>query len=332
MLTLPSFNSIRRPRRAKQSQDNSPPNQSNSSTTSPKDTEKPRSTHIEHSKATLKRATRTRKIFSLLTSFFFLISVVFLVLVEIGNTHIRPVLRNTYFLKLDLSHIIPRSVPNSVLINSIARTLGLHDFYQVGLWNFCEGYTNSGVTSCGKPRTLYWFNPVEILLNELLAGATIALPEEIISVLNIVKTASHYMFALFLLGICLSSFSIILMPFSIYSRWASLPTAILSFLAALATTAATIIATVMFIIFRNVFTTAPEVNINAELGIQMFAFMWIASGFGILAWLVQMGMCCCCASRRDVKKGKKRGSSKAYAGNEHQGLERSASRRSKKGE
>lgn len=26
------------------------------------------------------------------------------------------------------------------LSNSIARTLGLHDFYQVGLWNYCEGY------------------------------------------------------------------------------------------------------------------------------------------------------------------------------------------------
>jgi hypothetical protein len=32
------------------------------------------------------------------------------------------------------------NVPNAVLINSIARTIGLHDFYQVGLWNFCEGY------------------------------------------------------------------------------------------------------------------------------------------------------------------------------------------------
>ena len=45
-----------------------------------------------------------------------------------------------YFFKLDLADIIPQSVPNLTLMNSIARTLGLHDFYQVGLWNFCEGY------------------------------------------------------------------------------------------------------------------------------------------------------------------------------------------------
>lgn len=102
-----------------------------------------------------------------------LLSLVFLILVLIGNTHNRAVLRDTYFLKINLSNIIPRSVPNAVLINSIARSIGLHDFYQVGVWNFCEGYDDgSGITYCSTPRKLYWFNPVEILLNELLAGAT----------------------------------------------------------------------------------------------------------------------------------------------------------------
>jgi hypothetical protein len=105
-------------------------------------------------------------------SLLYLIAWIFLVLVVIGNVADKPVLRNTYFLYLDLSNIIPVSVPNAVLINSIARTIGLHDFYQVGLWNFCEGYDNEGITYCSKPETLYAFNPVEILLNELLAGAT----------------------------------------------------------------------------------------------------------------------------------------------------------------
>lgn len=35
--------------------------------------------------------------------------------------------------------------PNSRLLNSVARSLGLHDFYQVGLWNFCEGYNDECV-------------------------------------------------------------------------------------------------------------------------------------------------------------------------------------------
>ena len=126
------------------------------------------------SKQQIKRATRTRLGWALLTSLLLLISVVFVILVELGNTRMNPILNKIYFIKLDLANIIPVSVPSATLINSIARTLGLHDFYTVGLWGFCEGYNGEGVTACSKPATLYWFNPVQILQTELLSGATSA--------------------------------------------------------------------------------------------------------------------------------------------------------------
>lgn len=126
----------------------------------------------ELSKEQIKRATRTRKSWALLTCFFLFVSVIFLILVEIGGVKNRSIIKNWYFIRLDLSNIVPSSVPNFELINTIAQTLGLHDFYQVGLWGFCEGYQDEGVTSCSKPQTLYWFNPVEIIKNELLAGAS----------------------------------------------------------------------------------------------------------------------------------------------------------------
>jgi hypothetical protein len=102
----------------------------------------PRSHRRHVSKADIRRSTRLRKSFAAVASVSYLISFVFLVLILIGNTHNRPVIRDIYFFKLDLSNIIPLSAPNAMLINSIAQTLGLHDFYQVGLWNFCEGYNN----------------------------------------------------------------------------------------------------------------------------------------------------------------------------------------------
>jgi hypothetical protein len=126
----------------------------------------------ELSKQQIKLATRTRKIWALLTSFFLFVALVFLILVEIAGVADRAIIKNWYFIRLDFSNVVPSSVPNSALINTIAQTLGLHDFYQVGLWGFCEGYKGQGVTSCSKPMTLYWFNPVEILGNELLAGAS----------------------------------------------------------------------------------------------------------------------------------------------------------------
>ncbi len=116
------------------------------------------------------------------------------------------------------------------------------------------------------------------------------------------------MFTLFLTGACLTFLSILFTPLSVRTRWATFPIAFLTFLSALFTTTASIIATVMFIIFKNVVEGAePEVNIVPTIGVEMFAFMWIASGCAILGWLIMMGQCCCCASRRDVRRGKKRG-------------------------
>jgi hypothetical protein len=126
----------------------------------------------EPSKAQIKRATRTRLHWALFSSFLLFLSVIFLILVEIGNTSVSKGLNHIYFLKLDISHIIPVSVPNAVLINSIAQSLGLHDFYTVGLWNYCQGYNGEGTTACADTQTLYWFNPVDIIQSQLLAGAT----------------------------------------------------------------------------------------------------------------------------------------------------------------
>jgi hypothetical protein len=199
-----------------------------------------------------------------------------------------------------------------MFVNSLARSLGLHDFYQVGLWNFCEGYNNEGITHCSTPTSLYWFNPVEILLNELLAGATIALPAEISNILSLIRIASHIMFGFFLTGICMNFVSILTAPITLYSRWWSFPFAIWTFIAALLTTAATIIATVMSVIFKNVATSQPGLNIGASIGTDMFAFMWIASAFSIFGFVIHLCMSCCCASRRDVRTGRRTGNEVAY--------------------
>lgn len=120
------------------------------------------------------------------------------------------------------------------------------------------------------------------------------------------------MFGFFLTSACLSSALVLLAPLSLFTRRWTFPIALLAFLNALLCTAASIIATAMFVIFRNVISGVAELNIGADLGAYLFTFMWIASAFAIAAWVVQTGLCCCCASRRDVKTGRKRGDEKAY--------------------
>jgi hypothetical protein len=66
----------------------------------------------------------------------------------------------------------------------------------------------------------------------------------------------------------------------------------------------------MFIIFANVFTNAdPNLNIKAHVGVQMLVFMWIASGFSLLAFIIQLGSCCaaCCGGRKARKQLKAQG-------------------------
>lgn len=70
-------------------------------------------------------------------------------------------------------------------------------------------------------RTLYWFDPVSILLNELLRGATIALPAEVVSALRLVRITSHWMFTCFLVGTCITFTCVFVAPlgFSSKPRW-----------------------------------------------------------------------------------------------------------------
>jgi hypothetical protein len=109
---------------------------------------------------------------ALISSFFLLLTVIFLILVEVGSTGTGSVKASIYFININLTNIFPESVPDAAIINSIAQTIGLHDFYRVGLWGYCQGYNGQGITSCSKPETLYWFNPVQIIISQLLAGAT----------------------------------------------------------------------------------------------------------------------------------------------------------------
>ena len=126
------------------------------------------------SKSQLRYATKTRRGFAIACAFLFFISLIFLILCDIGNVNAqsRPILGHMYMFKMDTSNIVPASTPHAQFYNSLAQTIGLHDFYQVGMWNFCAGYDDSrGITYCSTPTVGYWFDPVHILLSELLAGA-----------------------------------------------------------------------------------------------------------------------------------------------------------------
>ncbi|EEU45113.1 uncharacterized protein NECHADRAFT_41644 [Fusarium vanettenii 77-13-4] len=228
----------------------------------------------------------------------YFLSIPFLILVIIGNTHINSTLNDIYFFQLDVSQVIPISVENSNLLNSVARSLGLHDFYQVGLWNFCEGYLDEGVTFCSEPKQFYWFNPVEIMISELLAGAQIALPSQAVTVLNLLKMGSKIMYAFFMGGISVNFVLIFASLLVIRTRWFSLLLTLLAAIASIFVSVAAIIATVISIAAKVALTAQDQLNIRANIGVKMFAFMWIAAIFTDVAFLLHAAMGCCCKPDR----------------------------------
>lgn len=110
------------------------------------------------------------------------------------------------------------------------------------------------------------------------------------------------MFGLFLGAVCMDFVMIFLTPLSLFSKLVSIPITVLTFLAALCTTIATVLGTVIFIILTNAAKSQTALNLGAKVGKEMFAFMWVATAFSLFALAVQLSLCCCCRSRRKAKK------------------------------
>ena len=122
-------------------------------------------------KADLRTSTKARKAFAIISSVLFFISLVFLILIQIGNLSNMHVLGDLYMFKIDTTNIKLIDGPKSSnQVRLTAQQSGMYDFYQVGLWNFCEGFKGKGIQRCSKPTLMYWFNPVQIILDELMKG------------------------------------------------------------------------------------------------------------------------------------------------------------------
>jgi hypothetical protein len=142
-------------------------------------------------------------------------------------------------------------------------------------------------------------------MNELLAGATIALPTAVITILSVLRITSQIMFGFFLTAAVLAFLLIMLSPLAVTSRWFSLPLAIFSFIEMMLVLAASVVGTAISVAFKYAAEAQSELNIHADVGVKMFVFMWLATGFSIWGFAVHSGMGCCCTSRRDLRIGRR---------------------------
>lgn len=158
---------------------------------------------------------------------------------------------------------------------------------------------NSGITYCSKPQTFYWFDPVTILVSELLAGAKIALPSEVLTILKLLEIGSKVMYAFFMAGTIINLLLLLGTPLVLRTRWFSLFFSLLGGLSGLVLTVAAIIATVISVAAKIALTAQDQLNIRANIGVQMFALMWIGALTTDFAFLLHSAMGCCCKPVRN---------------------------------
>ena len=115
-------------------------------------------------------------------------------------------------------------------LTGAASSKELKDFYQVGLWSYCEGEKKDGVekiTYCSSSKTQFWFDPIDVwgLKNTSVQNV---LGDDLQKGLNTYKKVAGWMNWAFIIATILTAAEFVVGFFAIFSRWGSLVTTILS--------------------------------------------------------------------------------------------------------
>ena len=229
--------------------------------------------------------------------------------------------RDLYFFKADTSGFtadtdnvldhLPKNVniDNNLLqaLQGAASSKELKDFYQVGLWSYCEGDKDDKtgketITFCSASKSNFWFDPFSVW--ELKdTSAQKVLGEDLQKGLNTYKKVSGWMIWSFGLALILSAAEFIIGFFAIFSRWGSLVTTIVSTAQTVFILAAAATATAVYGVLVGVFESVLKpYNIKATLGKQMLSVVWLAVAFGLASGLFWLFSVCCCSGKSAHKK------------------------------
>jgi hypothetical protein len=250
------------------------------------------------------------------------ICLILVIIGQVGNNNKAPgsaLGRDLYFFKADTSGFTsdPKNVldhlPDSVEIDNdllkalqgAASSKELKDFYQVGLWSYCEGDKVDGketITFCSSAKSSFWFDPFAVW--ELKdTSAQKALGEDLQKGLNTYKKVAGWMVWSFIIAICLSAAEFILGFFAIFSRWGSFVVTLVSTAQTIFVIAAATTATATYSILAGVFDTVLKpYNIKATLGSKMLSTMWLGVAFAIASGLFWLLSTCCCSGKSSSKK------------------------------
>ncbi|KAJ5959899.1 Actin cortical patch SUR7/pH-response regulator PalI [Penicillium vulpinum] len=248
-------------------------------------------------------------------------SLICIIMVGLGCTKASSdTLNDLYFIRLDLSNIstgtaITSEVENrlkdahitSVTAEEISATIktfqddaNIADFYDIGLWGYCEGNSTKGketVSSCTEPKAQFYFNPSSVLgMSE--SQLEKQLGDGLKKTMNVYKAVSKWMFIAYLVAFIATCVQILVGIFAIFSRWGSCVTTIVSIVSFLFTLGASLTSTIMFSIAKGTLGSALDVyGVDVDMGKNIYIATWFAVAFSLGATIFWMFSTCCCSGR-----------------------------------
>ncbi|KAM0485534.1 hypothetical protein ACHAPE_001032 [Trichoderma viride] len=259
-------------------------------------------------------------------------SLVALIFAGIGSTdEDSSTLNKIYFMRADLSNVTAAEASNfgdrllnltsnamnnateelAAAIEEAEKASELRDFYDVGLFGYCEGEKKGStfdVDFCSKPVGSFWFNPL-VVWHLNVSGVHDLFPSHLQSNLKTYQKVSHWMFVAYVLAFATLVVQLLVGISAIFSRIGSIFTTIVSAVASGFLIAANITSTVLFVTLVGVFNTSlKEYGVKSSLGANAFAASWLALALSMVSTFFWLFSSCCCSGRTEARRSPVQGS------------------------
>ncbi|RHZ62122.1 uncharacterized protein CDV56_100217 [Aspergillus thermomutatus] len=258
-------------------------------------------------------------------------SLVCIIMVGLGCTKSSSAtLNNLYFFRANLQNLTTSSTVESTVssalesagvdvsssdlataLNEAQKQLNIKDFYDIGLWGYCDGDVSNGnykTSNCSKPKAEFYFDPITVWkLND--TGVEDVLPSDLSKALNVYKNVSKWMFIAYIVAFIATVVELVVGVFAICSRWGSCVTSLVSAVSFLFITAASVTSTALFAVLKGTFNEAlKDYGIKGYMGKNIYIATWLAVAFSLAASLFWVISSCCCSGRSPYHgAGKTRG-------------------------
>lgn len=245
----------------------------------------------------------------LIPLFFSIAAVVLGALACAGSTKDASPVDQIYMLRLNVTNIDISSVLGSS-VSVQATDLGLSDIYSIGMWGYCKGSNDDGdynVTYCSSPTSMYLFDPVKILSEDLDSSLSIddlSLPDQVEDYVKTAKIVSKVIFITTIIGVVAAFVVAVLTLFSFCSHAVSCIATIFAIISFLGLVIAAAASTATYSIVKKYFNDAAETyGISSTLSNNRFyGLIWASAVAALITCLFNFFAICCgrTASRRKV--------------------------------